>query len=157
MSKQVIINGNPYILNQSGDQPPWGEQQSELIEALVNVANTVVGTGDILPTSFNVANDVEIAIPVTGLQFDPATVRSAIIEYSIYRSTTTQELSECGTMTITYLSQAARWDVARYSVGDAGIVFTFDSSGQAQYTSSEMLGTGHSGLLKYRARAFTQT
>lgn len=157
MAKQVTVNGNPYILNQQGDNPPFGEQQSELIEALVNVANNTVGTGDILTTSFNVANNVTSPTNVTGLQFDTATIRSAIIEYSIYRSTSTEEVSECGTMLVTYKSLAASWEVARYSVGDAGIFFTLDATGQAQYTSSNMSGTGYAGLLKFKARAFTQT
>jgi hypothetical protein len=157
LSKQVTVNGNNYTLNQQGDNPPWGEQQSELIEALVDVAGSVVGTGDILQTSFNLSNNVSSVTNVTGLQFDPAQVRSAIIEYSIYRSTSSAEASECGTMLVTYSSVAATWEVARYSVGEAGITFTLTAGGQGQYTSTNMAGTGHSGLLKFRARAFTQS
>jgi hypothetical protein len=158
LSRQVTINGNTYTLNEQGDNPPFGEQQSELISALVDVSNSVVGTGDILQTSFSLANDVteEDNANVTGLQFDTSQVRSAIIEYSIYRSTSSDELSECGTMLVTYKSTASSWEVARYSVGDAGVTFTLTSAGQAQYTSSDMAGTGYSGLLKFRARSFTQ-
>lgn len=156
MSKKVVVNGNTYTLNQQGDNPPHGEQLSELLEALVDVSNSVVGTGDILQTSFSLSNDVVDETVVTGLQFDPALVRSAIVEYSIYRSTSSDEASECGTMLVTYKSIASTWEVARYSVGDAGITFTFDNVGQGKYISTNMSGTGHTGTLRFRARAFIQ-
>ena len=157
MSKQVTISGTTYTLNQQGDSPPWGEDLSSLLEALVEVANSVVGTGDILTTSFSVANNISSATNITGLVFDPAQIRSAIISYSVYRSTNSTELSEAGQIMVTYKSTANSWELARYSVGDAGLTFTMLPSGQMQFTSTNMSGTGYSGLLKFNAKAFTQT
>lgn len=153
---QVTINGNTYTLNQQGDAPPWGEQLSDILLALIDVANTNIGTGDILNTSFEPSNNISSVTNVTGLQFDAAIIRSAIIEYSIYRSTNSEEGSECGTMLATYSSTDDSWEVARYSVGDSGLTFTVTAGGQFQYTSTNMSGTGYSGLMRFRARAFQQ-
>lgn len=157
MSKLVTINGTTYTLAQQGDSPPYGEDQSDLIQALIDIANNVSGTGDILNTSFTVANNISSATNVTALVFDPAVVRSAIIEYSIYRSTSSTESSECGTMYVTYKSTAASWELAQVGAGTSGVTFTINASGQIKYTSTSLAGTSYSGLLKFRARAFTQT
>jgi hypothetical protein len=156
LAKNVTINGTTYNLPQQGDSPPWGESLSDLIEALVSVANNTISTGDILTTSFAVANNITSQTNVTGLLFDPAAVRSAVIEYSIYRATSDTELSEGGVMLVTYKSGAGTWEVAQYSVGDAGITFTCSNSGQFKYTSTNLSGTSYTGLLKFKARAMTQ-
>lgn len=156
MAKNLTINGTTFNLPQQGDSPPWGNDLSDLIEALVSVANNSVSTGDILTTSFAIANNTTAQTNVTGLLFDPASVRSAIIEYSVYRTTSSTELSESGVMLVTYKSTAGTWEVAQYSVGDAGVTFTAANSGQFKYVSTNLSGTSYSGLLKFRARAMTQ-
>lgn len=157
MSKTVTVNGTNFTLNQQGDNPPWGENLSDLIEALVEVANSVAGPNDILTTSFDLANNISSATNVTGLQFSTAAVRSAIINYSLYRSSSTNELSECGVMLITYKSTANTWELAQYSVGDAGVTFTITSTGQIRYQSTDIGSTSYSGKLKFNAKAFAQT
>ena len=152
------INGTSFNFPTQGDDPPWGDEIVSTITAIVNTLNTLNGTGDILTTSFTISNNVSSASNVTGLNFDPTVVRSAIIDYSIYRSSTTpNELSECGSMYVTYKSTAGSWEIAQYNVGNSGVVFTVTNGGQIQYTSSDIGSGGYVGKIKFKARAFTQT
>lgn len=157
MSKSVTISGTTYTLATQGTNPPWGKDLSDLIEALVTVVGTLSGTGDILTTNFTVANNQSSAANVTGLSFDTGTIRSAIVQYSIYRSTNSAEKGECGLLLLTYLGTAGVWTLSRYSNDDSGVVFTVTNAGQLQYTSDSMSGTGYAGLMKFSAKAFTQS
>lgn len=157
MAKTVTINGQNYTLSQQGDNPAWGEQLSSLLQALIDVSNNISNTGDISLTSFTVANNVSSATDVTSLQFDVGVVRAATISYSVYRSTTLSELAECGQIYVVYKSTAATWELVQTNAGSGGITFTITSGGQVQYTSTNMSGSSYSGLMKFSARAFTQT
>ncbi len=156
MAITVTISGTTYSLPQQGESPPWGDELSDLLQALISVANNTSGTGDILLTSFNLANNVASPTNVTGMTFDTSTVRSAIIQYSIYRSTNSNETSECGNMYVTYSSTAGTWELAQNYAGSSGVIFTITNAGQIQYVSSNLSGTGYVGKLKFLAKAFLQ-
>lgn len=156
MSVPVTIGGTTYSLPNQGQSPPWGEDLDAILLALINVANSVAGSSDILNTSFTVANNVGSATNVAGLSFDTASVRSAIVSYSIYRNSTTTEMSEVGQIMITYKSTAATWELAQNYAGTSGVTFTITNAGQIQYTSTNFSGTGYSGKLKFSAKAFLQ-
>lgn len=157
MSTVVTISGTDYNLPAQGSNPPWGNDLSDIITALVAVANSTIGAGDILSTSFTITNNTAVAAPITGLSFDTSIVRSAIIPYSIYISSSTTELSECGNIYITYKSTANSWELAQNYAGSSGIVFTITNSGQLKYTSANTSGTGYSAKLRFSAKAFLQT
>lgn len=157
MSIQVTIQGTTYTLNQQSDNAPWGEQLSDLLQTIVDVANNSVGPNDILTTSFSIANNVSSATNVNGLNFDPSQVRSAIINYSLYRHTNSNELSECGQILITYKTTAGTWELAQTYAGSSGVTFTITNTGQIKYTSTNVSGSSYTGKMKFNARAFTQT
>ncbi len=157
MSKSVTISGTTYTLNQQSDDPPWGEEISDLLQALVDVANNSVGTGDIPNTSFNSLALTATNLPVTNLIFDPSVVRSAVIDYSISRITSTAEENECGTMYITYNTLAGTWSLNQNYVGSSGVSFTIGNDGQINYTSLTMAGSGYSSKMRFKAQAFTIT
>ncbi len=156
MSRQVTIQGTSYTLNAQGDNPPYGDQQSALIEALVDVANASVSSTDILPTSFSLSNNISSPTNVTGASFDTSQVRSANVSYSIYIVTSLNEYSESGNLLLTYKTVANSWELARYAVGDAQVTFTITTSGQIQYVTSNVSGTGYSGKLRFSAKTFSQ-
>lgn len=156
MSTQVVINGTTYSVPAQSQSPPWGEDLSELLLAMVSVVNSTSGSADILLTSFNVANNVSVAANVTGATWDTSQVRSFIMQYSIYRSTTTVEESQVGTLYGTYKSALGSWDLSETFGGSSGIVFSITSAGQLKYTSTNLGGTGYSGKLKFKAVAFLQ-
>lgn len=156
MARSITISGTTYSLPDQGDPGPWGDDLSDLIEALAEVANTFSGTGDILNTTFTVANNQSSAANVAGLSFDTGTVRSAIVTYSVYRSTTLSEKGEAGFLLLTYMSTAANWVITRYSNDDSGLVFTVTDGGQVQYTSDNMSGASYTGTMRFSAKAYIQ-
>lgn len=158
MATTFTINGTTYNFPTQGDDPPWGDEVVQLITAMVNTLNTLSGTGDILTTNFTVGNNVSSSTNVTGLNFDPTVVRSALISYSIYRSSNTPtELSESGMIYVTYKSTAGTWEIAQNYAGNSGMNFTMTNGGQIQYTSTNIGSGAYVGKMKFSAKAFTQT
>jgi len=155
MAISVTLNGTSYTLNQQNDNPPTGETLSDLLQALVDNANAVQNTGDIGLTTFSVPNAAS-TVSVVGVSFDTTTIRSAILSYSIYRSTSTNEVSECGQLYITYKSTAASWELSQTHVGDSQVTFSVTSSGQVQILPVVISGATYTGTLKLIAKAFSQ-
>jgi hypothetical protein len=157
MSTNLTINGTVYPLPTQGDNPPWGESLSNIITALASVVNSTTGPSDILVTSFALTNNQSSPANVIGAAFNTASVRSAIISYSLYISTSTNELSECGQIYCTFKSTAGSWELAQNYVGISGVVFSITNAGQIQYTTTNVSGINYSGKMKFKASAFLQT
>lgn len=157
MSIPVTINGTIYQIPEQGQSPPWGDDLTPLLQAIVEVINSTSGSSDILITSFNLANNVSSAANVNGLVFDTSQVRSAIVSYSISRSTSLSEFSEAGQIYVTYSNTLGSWEISQDFAGTSGISFSITNGGQIQYTSTNMSGTSYVGKLKFKAQAFLQT
>lgn len=156
MAITVTINGTDYNVPVQGQNPPWGEDLTDVIVALAAGVNSVFGSADIPTTSISVANNQVAVANVTGASFDPTQVRSAIIQYSIYRSTTLAEKSECGHIYLTYYSVANTWELAQNHVGEADVTFTITAGGQLQYVSSLLAGASYTSKLVFSGKAFLQ-
>ena len=156
MAIQVTLNGETFQIPIQGQNPAWGEQLTDLLQALVNAANSASGPADILLTSFNVSNNVASPTNITGAAFDTSQVRSFIMQYDLYRSTNSNELSEVGHLYGTYKSSAGTWELNQSYAGSSGITFSMTNGGQLQYTSSNMAGTGYVGKMKFKATSFLQ-
>lgn len=156
MSTQVTISGSTYSIPNQGQSPPWGEDLSDLLSAMVSLLTSLQGSFDVVTTAFGIVNNQATPANVTGLSFNTSQVRSAIISYSAYRSTNSSELSEAGQVYATYKSAAGTWEIAQASVGSSGITLTITSSGQFQYVSTNMSGTSYVGKLTFKAIAFAQ-
>lgn len=159
MAIQININGTNFSLPDQGQNAPWGDDLSDIIQAIVTTLNGVSGTADIPTSSFNLSNNISSAANITGLLFNTSQVRSAIVEYSVSRVTSSNEKSEQGQLFLTYNatnSAPTRWSLARMANETSGITFTITSAGQVQYTSTNLAGTGHVGKLKFKAKTFLQ-
>lgn len=157
MPISLTINGTVYPFPTQGDSPPWGDELTSSVAAIVSGLNTLIGAGDILTTIFTIANNQSSASNVTGLAFDNSTVRSAAIFYSIYRSSNTpSEYSETGTIYITYKPTAGSWELAQVGVGSSGVTFTITSSGQIRYTSTNIGSGAYVGKMVFKASSFLQ-
>lgn len=152
----ITIAGTDYNLPEQGTNPPWGTDLSAIITALTAVTNTLNGPADILTTSFTITNNTPSVSNVTGAAFDTASVRSAIISYSLYRSSTTTEMCETGQIYLSYKSTAGAWEIAQYYSGTSGVVFTITAGGQLQYTSTNFGGSSYVGKMKFNAKSFLQ-
>jgi hypothetical protein len=126
---------------------------TELVINPVSSASAIyVVDGD---TSFTIANNQSSAANVTGLLIDGASTRSFILDYSIYRQTATalSGVAQVGQLRGVYNTQSASWFMSDdFSGQNAGVTFSILSSGQIQYTSTNIAGTSYVGTLKYAIR-----
>lgn len=161
MSVAVTINNKTFNIPVPGEDPGWGEDTTGWIEEANKVIASLFGPGDILEASASIANDQTTVQTVIGLAFDPGTVRSAVIEYSIYRTSTstTSGKAETGKMEIVYDNNASagnKWLLSQETTGDSGVVLDITDAGQLEYTSSDIGATGYTGTIKFIAKALSQ-
>jgi len=160
MSKVLIVNNNPYNYPTAGDEPGWGGSDGATgwAEDVTQVLSDLLGPNDILETSFTIANNQLTATDVVGLNFNIASVRSAIIDYSIFRISTTNPSgsTETGTIKIVYDNNVG-WSSGQGAVvGDSGVVLSITPTGQFEYTSSDIGSLNYTGTIKFRAKSLQQ-
>lgn len=158
MPKQLIVNNVPYDYPTAGDEPGWGEEATGWAEEVTGVLNNLLGSDDILETSFSIANNQTSAADVTGLAFNAGSVRSAIVEYAIYRISdgAPSGNAETGEIHVVY-DNSAGWSIGVGSVvGNSGVIFSITSAGQVQYVSTDIGALGYTGIIKFKARVLSQ-
>jgi hypothetical protein len=161
MPQNLVVNNNTFAYPIAGDEPGWGEAATGWAVEVTTALQSLEGVNDILQTTFNIANNTSVAAEIVGLIFNAAQVRSAIVEYSVYRTGTgpTVELSETGTLHLIYKNGAAvnsKWSIGRVFFGDdAGVLFTMTDAGQVKYTSTNISGT-YTGTMHFSAKVTLQ-
>lgn len=110
---------------------------------------------DISPTTAAISNNISAAADITGLSLNSANVKSAKIQYHIYRDTSASSLMEAGTFELAYKASATSWNLTNRTFGGdtSGITLTATTAGQVQYTSTNITGTGYSGVIAFRGSA----
>lgn len=142
MSKKVFVGSEEFTLNTQGDPKGWGEQQQDLIEALVDAVGSFFGEGDILQTTSRIANNASSGTKITNFKFDPTIVRFAEVSYTTIRSTSAVDSTvyEVGKIFVLNDPTTGIWslNVQNMSNSEAGITFDIDSSGQVTYSSTDL-------------------
>ena len=85
--KDVTVGNETYQLPLAGASAPWGEELSDLIDAMVDSLNITQGPQDIQETASTVLN-IAGAKDITGLAFSTSTIRSVEISYNLSRQVT---------------------------------------------------------------------
>lgn len=152
----ITVNGTVFTIPDQGTSPPWGTELTDAIVAIADALGGVVGPQDIPITTFNIGNNTGSFTNITGASFDTSLVRSAILYYSIYRSTNINEESEVGQIFLTYSTQAATWNISQVYGGSSGVTFSITNAGQIQYTSTALAGTGYVAKITFKAVTFLQ-
>jgi len=114
-----------------------------------------IGTGFVAESQMTIVNNQSSAANVTGLVFDKTQVGAAFIDYFIVRKTSTENLTEAGVMTATYDDSIAGWILSVGPVAannDSGVILTITTTGQIQYTSTNLTGTPVTSKMKFKAR-----
>lgn len=158
----LVVNNIPFEYPVPGDEPGWGQSATDWATEVTDVLNDLLGPNDITQTSFTIQNNIAVTTDIAGLAFNTGQVRSAIIEYSIFRVSNSQPSgnAEAGTMNIVYDNSAApgsKWSLVIAPVnGSAGVSFSITDNGQFQYTSNDIGAAGYSGVMKFRAKTLSQ-
>lgn len=98
----------------------------------------VLPPGDLLPTSFDAANNVVVQTDITGLTFDNTVTRS----FRVLISVTIDAAADLfAVYTLNGIQKNASWDLSTTVTGDAtGFLFFITNVGQIQYTSANSAG-----------------
>lgn len=161
MAVTLVINNKSFDIPSPGDDPGWGEDTTGWIVEANKVIADIFGPGDILESTFSVANNVASPLEIVGLFFDSSTVRAATIEYSIYRISTANPSgnTESGIIQMVYDNSASpgnKWSFTVEAVNDAGVTFSISDVGQVSYVSTDINSVGYSGTMKFKASALAQ-
>lgn len=112
----------------------------------------VIKNGDLenggTETQFTIANNQVAFADVTGLLFDSAINNGGVFEFIIERDTSTEYFIESGTIRVTRDTDASDWLLSlESSHDDAGVTLDITATGQVQFKSTNMGGTGYVGTL----------
>jgi hypothetical protein len=115
---------------------------------LKGINAALAGTATIYVDSID--NNQSSPQSITNALFNPVSIRSVEITFSIRRTTNISEKVSTGTIYLSYLPIAATWDISYDSTSsNAGITFDITDAGQLNYTSTNISGTGYAGNIKY--------
>ncbi len=157
----ITIQGTVIAFPNSGSSPDWSPAVIQFAEAVSNALSTSTGPADVAQQvltldSYNPGTNVLIP----NLTFSTALVRAAYIKYSVIRSTSSMTVAEAGNIMMVYnpsLGSGLKWEMDRNYVQDASITFSVSDTGQVQFSTGTLSGTGHTGTLTYSAQALLQT
>jgi len=130
-----------------------GDETTDLLVSMVDAINDLTVQGDIKLLSISI-NNTNTPTPINDLIVNPSINRHAIVEYAIYRVSSTTELSQVGTFWMTYYSNSGVWQISDVGSSNALVDFTADNAGQVYYTAQTIGGTGYTGALSCRARVY---
>lgn len=161
MPVTLTVNNIPIEYPTAGDSPGWGQSATEWATQVTLALNNLQSPTDIPQTIFTIQNNITSFTNVVGLLFSPGLVRAAVINYSVYRTSTGSPSgnAESGNMVIVYdnlASSGNKWSLIGGNIsGSAGVTFTITDLGQVQYKSSN-LGSGHVGSMHFIAKTLSQ-
>ena len=157
----LIVNGTSYQYPNVGEDPNWGEDATAWSQAVTQVLSTLLAPGDILETKVSINNNTTVLTNVTGMLFDPGTVRAANIDYAIYRTSTSTPSgnSESGTILISYDDSSAsgsKWQLSQRINAGAGVSFFITDLGQVQYKATDIGSAGYVGNIVFKAKVLSK-
>src|SRR5574343_41563 len=156
MSFTITIGGTPIEMPSSGASPNWAPAIIEAFQAIESALTGVVGQYDVSPQVYTGdAQNPGTNIDLPSLSFANSTVRSAVINYSVYRTTSTSDAAEAGILTVVYNPNNGtneKWEMTREYTGDGSITFNITDTGQVQFTTATLGGTGHYMRIGYSAK-----
>lgn len=139
----LSLNNNK-IINLDNPASPQDAATKSYVDGLSNF-----NAGDIQPASFSAANNQIVAADVTGLLFNPLSVRSFDILLSVAIDATSDLFEQ---FKLNGIYNGVSWYLNSSSVGDSsGIVFSITNAGQVQYTSTNVSGFV-SSTFRFRAQ-----
>lgn len=158
MSRTITIQGTPIQFPDPGASPDWGQAVEDFAVAVESALSGIAGSFDVPPQVMNIDayNPSLSNIDITNLSFSTSQVRGAVIYIAVSRQTNSTVASEMDCLTLVYNannSVGQKWEITRQYAGNGSISFNVTDVGQLQFTTTAISGTGHTGILSYRAVA----
>lgn len=130
-----------------------GLLSSAWTQFFVVISNVLQYVGE--EQTFPLANNQSVAADIEPLKLDKSYTSAAFIEYLIQRITSSTNRIQAGILRATYNPDTATWAIAEYGTSGpdaSGITFSITSTGQVQYTSSNLAGTGEISRIAFRVK-----
>lgn len=157
----ITIQGTVIDFPESSASPNWSQGIIDFAKAVEEALSGAVGQYDVAPQVFNGDSyNPGSNIDLPSLAFPTTSVRSAVINYSVYRTTSTSNAAEAGILNIVYNPNngvGLRWEMTREFVGDGQIAFNITDLGQIQFSTTALGGISHYMRIGYSAKALEQT
>jgi len=159
MAVTLIVNNVPFEYPEQGEQQPWGESATNWAVEVTKVLASIRGPYDLLETSALINSNQPTLESIQGMFFDSLNVRSFKVTGNITRSTNLEQRYEEFELTGLYKGPSIGWVLQQEGFGNSGVTFQINSSGQVQYTATELLGNQatYSGIIKFRGIGIAQT
>lgn len=149
----VTLNNKSFVIPEPGQEPGWGEDVTAYLIELAEVLDFLLAPGDIVNSTASILNNQTSPVDVVGLSFSNAETRSARATYQIKRSVAGNTLIQSGTLFLDWNPQTSNWVLTHdFTAGNAGVTFTVLPSGQVQYTSTNLTGSGYQGDIVFSAK-----
>jgi hypothetical protein len=154
----ITINNIPINFPNTAQSPDWSPAVIQFAKTVADYLATISIAGVVQPSQVDISayNGVTNQT-ITGLIFNPATVRGAEVLYTVYRETNTNSGAEVGLLHVVYNTATNSWEISRTYTGDSKTSFNITSAGQIRYTNIALAGTGHTGNITFTARVINQT
>jgi hypothetical protein len=162
MPISLVVNNISYEYPVPGDSAGWGQPATDWATEVTLVLNNIQGPNDIPQTTVSIANNIVSSTNITGLSFNTGQVRAAFIQYTIYRTSTSNPSgsTEAGYMIATYDNLAgsgSKWSLTMGPInGNSGVIFSITDLGQIQYTSTNIGSTGYVANIHFSAKSLNQ-
>jgi len=157
MSKNVTVGNQDFEIPEAGANPGYAEELTDFFVAVADSLASIVGPNDIALTTAVINNNVMTPTPIPGFSFSTASVRAINAEFLVERFTTSpvQSFVESGKIEGNF--DGSNWTITIQTEGDAQIDFDIQPSGQIVYTTSNIVGLGYSGSVRFRAKTVSNT
>lgn len=154
----VVIQGTVINVPDDGASPDWSPGIIQFCEATATALSGAVGTFDVSPQTFDISayNPTSVPVAIPNLAFSPSVVLSATITISCTRTTNSTTVSETSILNIVYNatnSTGLLWELTRQATANANITYTITDTGQLEFATTSISGTGYTGVLSFSAKA----
>lgn len=138
MSVEVTVGSETFEIPVQGEGSGWGEDTTSWIQAISESFATVFNSQDIKPTAATLANNQITAANIVGLRFDTSEVISVEVKFFIKRIYDSGASVSVETGSISGYYSGSQFIISVESIGNSGVTIDVTSSGQFQYTSSNL-------------------
>lgn len=154
----ITVSGTVVNFPDSAASPNWAPAIIQFAQLVATALTLSVGDFDVAPQVYTMVANANTDVSLPNLSFPTAQVRSAFINYSVFRTTDTNTACEAGSLTTVYNSTTSTWEIIRGPyAGDGQITFSITNGGQVQFSTVALSGSNHVGMISYTAKTLLQS
>lgn len=156
MSKILTVGTETFEFPEESENGKYGEEVTDWASAVSSALTTVQQRNDIPGSTATILNNISSFTAIPGFSFDTSEVISINCEFIVTRSTTVPAVTLVSSGFIQGNYDGSTWNVTVEYVGNSGVDFDINPSGQAVYKSTNLTGSNYTGSILFKAKVFNQ-